>query len=108
MTTKKDILSMIAVAAFLGTVFGWAMSVEVRIERALNVSGRLEAIEEMLRPLIVEHDVRKELEKRGRSHQGLTHPPVSPSVLSTLRKRAEADANSQINKGRARSSMEQR
>jgi len=90
-------LAVIAVATFLGGGVAWVVSVETRVERALNVSGRLEAIEEMLRPLIVEHEVQKALEAR--------RDPMTPVDVGKLRKKAEADTASQINWGRSRSRM---
>ena len=91
--TIEYALAVIAVATFLGGGIGWVVSVETRVERALNVTGRLEAIEEMLRPLVVEHEVQKALEAR--------RDPMTPVDVDKLRRQAENAAASQINLGRA-------
>ena len=80
---------------FIGAIFGWVMSVEIRVSQALDVDKRLTSIEEMVRPMLIDFKVKKELEKREQIG------PVRPSV-DVLREKAVKDVESQINDGRAR------
>ena len=86
---------ILACLTFIGAVFGWVVSVEVRISQALDVDERLTSIEEMIRPMLVDFEVKKELVKREK----LDH--VRPS-LDTIKKKVVEDVDSQINTGRAR------
>ena len=84
-------LVLAAVAAFAGYV-GWHISIEVRLERALNVDRMIEVLEETVRPLVVEYEVSRRLAE---------HPfPMTDEKAEALEREAAETVNRQINKGR--------
>ncbi len=72
------------ITAILLPLMVWGARVETRIDRALDVDERLTNIEELMRPLIVEHEVQKRLT----THIRVPKPPeVIEEVASQVDER---------------------
>ena len=82
------------VAPIVIAVIAWGVRLEVRIDRASNNNDRLTNIEELMRPLLVEHEVQKRLSEISPAH--VEHIPEPEPVAAQLREDVTNDVNDRI------------
>jgi hypothetical protein len=76
-------------------LIGWGVTVETRIDRALDVDARLSNIEELLRPLLVEYEVRKRLDEMY-STDPMTAPPEPEPETPQVREEIAREVDDRI------------
>jgi len=82
------------VAPIVIAVIAWGVRLEVRIDRASNNNDRLTNIEELMRPLLVEHEVQKRLSEISPAH--VEHIPEPEPVASQVREDVINDVDESI------------
>jgi len=63
---------------FTALILGWAWSIESRLGKATDFSGRLQSIEEALYPILVDYRVNQIVEERLHNHVAVPDDPTPP------------------------------